>query len=85
MNNLVFWGLLSAHPRRTLINAFGVRLLSIVNNIGVAAEILGMVVFAVILLIVGRHQDRLGPHRRRPASRRPRPAATCRSSRSRCS
>jgi urea carboxylase system permease len=55
MNNLVFWGLLSLLIS-TLINAFGVRLLSIVNNIGVAAEILGMVVFAVILLIVGRVQ-----------------------------
>ena len=30
----------------TLINAFGVRLLSIINNIGVAAEIIGMFVFA---------------------------------------
>jgi urea carboxylase system permease len=56
MNNLVFWGLLSLIVS-TLINAFGIRLLSLVNNIGVAAEILGMVVFAVILLIVGRHQD----------------------------
>src|SRR4051794_18733586 len=34
----------------TLINAFGVRLLSILNNIGVATEILGMLVFALILL-----------------------------------
>ncbi len=34
----------------TIINAFGVRLLSILNNIGVATEILGMVVFALILL-----------------------------------
>jgi len=55
MNNLVFWGLLSLIVS-TLINAFGIRLLSIVNNIGVAAEILGMVVFAIILLIVGRVQ-----------------------------
>ena len=41
----------------TAINAFGVRLLALINNIGVGAEILGMLVFAVILLIVGRHQD----------------------------
>jgi len=40
----------------TVINAFGVRLLSIVNNIGVGAEILAMVVFALILLIFFRNQ-----------------------------
>lgn len=40
----------------TLINAFGVRLLSILNNIGVATEILGMLVFAVVLLVVANHQ-----------------------------
>jgi urea carboxylase system permease len=34
----------------TLINAYGVRLLSLLNNIGVGTEILGMVVFALILL-----------------------------------
>ena len=28
-----------------------------INNIGVAAEILGMLVFALILLIFGDHQD----------------------------
>jgi len=56
MNNLVFWGLLSL-ILSTLINAFGIRLLSAVNNVGVAAEILGMVVFAIILLLVGRHQE----------------------------
>ncbi|HEY8870430.1 MAG TPA: amino acid permease [Candidatus Limnocylindrales bacterium] len=55
-NNLVFWTLVSL-VTSTLINAYGIRLLQIVNNVGVAAEILGMVVFAVILLIVGRHQD----------------------------
>ncbi|HYN70527.1 MAG TPA: amino acid permease, partial [Candidatus Eisenbacteria bacterium] len=38
------------------INAFGVRLLSILNNIGVATEILGMLVFAVVLLFVAKHQ-----------------------------
>src|SRR5205823_8870704 len=41
----------------TLINAYGVRLLSILNNIGVATEILGMVVFAVILLIFAHVQS----------------------------
>jgi urea carboxylase system permease len=39
----------------TLINAFGVRLLSILNNIGVGTEILGMVVFALILLFFANH------------------------------
>ena len=82
MNNLVFWGLLSL-VISTLINTFGVRLLSIVSNIGVAAEILSMVVFAVILLIVRRVSRSPSSPRRR--SRRQRPAATCRSSQSRCS
>ena len=41
----------------TAINAFGVRLLSIINNIGVATEILGMLVFAVILLFFFNHQS----------------------------
>lgn len=41
----------------TAINAFGVRLLSIINNIGVATEILGMLVFAVILLFFANHQS----------------------------
>jgi urea carboxylase system permease len=41
----------------TLINAYGVRLLSILNNIGVATEILGMGVFALILLFFANHQS----------------------------
>ena len=41
----------------TLLNIFGVRLVSIVNNTGVVFEILGMVVFAIILLIFYRHQS----------------------------
>jgi urea carboxylase system permease len=41
----------------TLINAFGVRLLSILNNIGVATEILGMFVFALILLFFANTQS----------------------------
>ena len=41
----------------TLLNIFGVRLVSIVNNTGVVFEILGMVVFALVLLIFFHHQD----------------------------
>jgi amino acid transporter len=41
----------------TAINAFGVRLLAIINNIGVATEILGMLVFALILLFFANHQS----------------------------
>lgn len=40
----------------TLINAYGVRLLALLNNIGVATEILGMVVFALILLFFANNQ-----------------------------
>jgi amino acid transporter len=40
----------------TIINGFGVRLLTMLNNIGVAAEILGMIVFALVLLIFANHQ-----------------------------
>ena len=40
----------------TVINLVGVRLLSIINNIGVGAEILGMLVFALILLFFANHQ-----------------------------
>ena len=41
----------------TLINAFGVRLLAFLNNIGVATEILGMLVFALILLFFANNQS----------------------------
>jgi urea carboxylase system permease len=41
----------------TVINAFGVRLLSILNNIGVGTEILGMLVFALILLFFAHNQS----------------------------
>ena len=41
----------------TLLSIFGVRLVAIVNNTGVVFEILGMVVFAVILVIVYHHQS----------------------------
>jgi len=40
----------------TVINLIGVRLFSIINNIGVGAEILGMLVFALILLFFANHQ-----------------------------
>ncbi len=41
----------------TIINILGVRLLSIINNIGVAAEIIGMVFFALLLLFFANHQS----------------------------
>ena len=41
----------------SVINAFGVRLLSLLNNIGVGTEILGMVVFALILLFLANHNS----------------------------
>jgi urea carboxylase system permease len=48
---------LTALLATTLINAFGVRLLSTLNNIGVATEILGMLVFALILLFFANNQS----------------------------
>lgn len=54
-NMLVFWAVVVLIST-TFINAFGVRLLSTINNLGVAAEIIGMVVFALILLIFFNHQ-----------------------------
>jgi amino acid transporter len=52
------WSFLSliALALSTLVNAFGVRLLAFLNNIGVAAEILGMIVFAIVLLVFANHQ-----------------------------
>ncbi len=41
----------------TVLNIAGVRLLAFINNIGVIAEILGMFVFAVILLVASHHQS----------------------------
>ncbi len=55
MNNQVFWALI-ALITTTLINAFGVRLMAAINNVGVAAEILGLIVFGLILLIFFNHQ-----------------------------
>src|SRR5437667_6564244 len=50
----------------TVINIAGVRLVSIINNIGVAAEIIGMFGFALILLLFNNHQPVsflfTGPH-----------------------
>jgi amino acid transporter len=40
----------------TLLNVFGVRLVAMINNTGVVFEILGMVVFALVLLIFYHHQ-----------------------------
>jgi urea carboxylase system permease len=40
----------------TAVNAFGIRLLAILNNIGVATEILGMLVFALVLLFFANNQ-----------------------------
>src|SRR5204863_7447440 len=48
---------LAALLTTTLITIEGVRLLALLNNIGVGAEILGMVVFALILLFFANHQS----------------------------
>jgi amino acid transporter len=40
----------------TLLNIYGVKLVSIVNNTGVVFEILGMVVFALVLALAYNHQ-----------------------------
>ncbi|HTS15221.1 MAG TPA: amino acid permease [Candidatus Sulfotelmatobacter sp.] len=50
------WVALGTLVITTVINAGGVRLLSIINNIGVAAEIVGMLIFGLILLIFFNHQ-----------------------------
>ncbi|TME65727.1 MAG: amino acid permease [Chloroflexi bacterium] len=55
LNNAVFIALV-AIILCTLINIAGVRLVSIINNIGVAAEIIGMFGFALILLLFHNHQ-----------------------------
>jgi amino acid transporter len=41
----------------TLLSIFGVRLVALINNTGVVFEILGMVVFALILLLFYHRQD----------------------------
>ena len=56
LDNQQFLGLVTL-VISTIINIAGVRILAIINNIGVAAEIIGMVVFALILLIFFNHQS----------------------------
>jgi urea carboxylase system permease len=41
----------------TVLNVFGVKLVALINNIGVFFEILGMVVFALVLAIFHHHQS----------------------------
>ncbi len=55
MPNAVFIALVSIVVG-TIINIAGVRLMSIINNIGVVAEIIGMFLFALVLLIFFNHQ-----------------------------
>ena len=57
LDNMFLFTALLTLVDTTLINVYGVRLLSIINNIGVAAEILGMFVFALILLFFANHQS----------------------------
>src|ERR1700744_1922951 len=40
----------------TVLNLYGVRLVAVINNTGVVFEILGMFVFAIVLLIFHNHQ-----------------------------
>ena len=40
----------------TVLNIYGVRLVAMINNTGVMFEILGMVVFAFVLLVFHNHQ-----------------------------
>ncbi len=55
LNNMVFWALMTLITT-TMLNAFGVHLMSIINNIGVGAEIVGLLIFGLILLIFFNHQ-----------------------------
>src|SRR5207244_12472528 len=41
----------------TLLSIFGVRLVAIINNTGVVFEIVGMVVFALVLVLFYHHQS----------------------------
>jgi urea carboxylase system permease len=41
----------------TILNIYSVKVVSVVNNTGVFFEIVGLVVFAVVMLIVHRHQS----------------------------
>ncbi len=40
----------------TILNIYSVKLVSVINNTGVFFEIVGMVIFAIVMLIVHRHQ-----------------------------
>jgi amino acid transporter len=55
LSNLVFYSLM-VMVTTTILNVIGVRLMTFINNLGVAAEILGMLVFALILLVFFSHQ-----------------------------
>ncbi|HEV7958499.1 MAG TPA: amino acid permease [Acidimicrobiales bacterium] len=41
----------------TILNIFSVKLVAVINNTGVFFEIIGMVVFAIVMLIVHHHQS----------------------------
>ena len=56
LDNQQFLGLVTL-VISTIINVAGVRILAVLNNIGVAAEIVGMLVFALILLFFANHQS----------------------------
>src|SRR5208283_1434166 len=40
----------------TVLNIYSVKVVSVINNTGVFFEIVGMVVFAIVMLVVHRHQ-----------------------------
>src|SRR5580700_803796 len=50
------WHSLGAGSPTTLLNIYGVRLVALINNTGVVFEILGMFVFAIILMAFHNHQ-----------------------------
>jgi len=41
----------------TILNIYSIKLVSVINNTGVFFEIVGMVIFAIVMLIVHRHQS----------------------------
>ena len=63
----------------TILNIYGVRLVAIINNTGVLFEILGMFVFALVLLAFHNHQgfQRRDQQRRLPRWRRARSWPRC--------
>ncbi|MDR6998930.1 amino acid permease [Neobacillus niacini] len=52
----LFWITVAIIVIQTFINAFGVKLTALINNIGVIAEIVVMIVLAVVLIAAGMHQ-----------------------------